>query len=62
MQIISGSMKVSDLQPENVIVNNTDFQLAADNFVPSVSKKDMEYFNKLKTSFSVWWTLCNLRN
>lgn len=53
MQIISGSMKVSDLQPENVIVNNTDFQLAADNFVPSVSKKDMEYFNKLKTSFSV---------
>lgn len=51
--LLSGSIKVADLQPENVIVNNADFQLAAENFVPSVSQKDMEYFNKLKTSFSV---------
>lgn len=42
----------SDLIPENVIVNLDDFKQASSNFVPSISKKDLEYFNKLKSNFS----------
>ncbi|KAJ6645275.1 Peroxisome assembly factor 2 [Pseudolycoriella hygida] len=42
----------SQLMPENIVVNIDDFKQAASNFVPSISKKDLEYFNKLKTNFS----------
>lgn len=43
----------SELTAANVLVNAADFTTAAGNFVPSVSAKDMEYFIKLKASFSV---------
>lgn len=36
---------------ENVIVNFEDFQNATKKFMPSLSKSDMEYFNKLKSQF-----------
>lgn len=38
--------------PENIVVNIEDFKQAASNFIPSISKKDLEYFNKLKSNFS----------
>lgn len=37
---------------ESVVVNLNDFKQAASNFVPSISKKDLDYFNKLKANFS----------
>ncbi|XP_037048405.1 peroxisome assembly factor 2 isoform X3 [Bradysia coprophila] len=40
------------LMPENIVVNIDDFKQAATNFIPSISKTDLEYFNKLKSNFS----------
>lgn len=51
--MFAGKTKPDVLTADNVIVNLTDFMIAAANFVPSVSKKDMDYFTKLKASFSV---------
>lgn len=43
----------SQLTAADVIVRMTDFVESSGNFVPSVSAKDMEYFIRLKASFSV---------
>lgn len=43
----------AEVTAEQVIVTLADFKLASGNFVPSVSVKDMQYFTKLKASFSV---------
>lgn len=40
------------LKSEDVKVNWEDFKSALQKFVPSINAKDMEYFNKLKASFS----------
>lgn len=40
------------LRSEDVKVNWEDFKSALTKFVPSINAKDMEYFNKLKASFS----------
>lgn len=42
----------SALKGEDVLVNWEDFKAALVKFVPSINAKDMEYFNKLKVSFS----------
>lgn len=43
----------SQLTAADVIVRMSDFVESSGNFVPSVSAKDMEYFIRLKASFSV---------
>lgn len=40
------------LHSSDVKVNWEDFKCALHKFVPSINAKDMEYFNKLKVSFS----------
>lgn len=44
--------KSGQLTADDVIVELGDFVQAAGEFVPSVSAKDMEYFIRLKASFS----------
>nr|XP_019551832.2 peroxisome assembly factor 2-like [Aedes albopictus] len=41
------------LSPEDVVVNESDFKTATKKFIPSISAADMEYFNRLRTNFSV---------
>lgn len=48
----SGGDAASALKGEDVLVNWEDFKCALVKFVPSINAKDMEYFNKLKVSFS----------
>lgn len=43
----------SQLTAADVIVQLADFVESAGNFVPSVSAKDMEYFIRLKETYSV---------
>lgn len=52
--LISGSSAKEEctLRGEDVKVNWEDFKCALQKFVPSINAKDMEYFNKLKVSFS----------
>lgn len=47
-----GMAKDDSLKSEDVKVNMEDFKCALQKFVPSINAKDMEYFNKLKASFS----------
>lgn len=42
----------SSLKSGDVLVKVVDFEAALEKFVPSISAKDMEYFHKLRTSFS----------
>lgn len=42
----------SSLKSDDVLVKVADFEAALEKFVPSISAKDMEYFHKLRTSFS----------
>ncbi|XP_055603194.1 uncharacterized protein LOC129751616 isoform X2 [Uranotaenia lowii] len=41
------------LGPESVVVNESDFKAAMKKFIPSISPSDMEYFNRLRSNFSV---------
>lgn len=52
LYLISDKPNELHLVAENVVVNIDDFKQAASNFVPSISKKDIDYFNKLKSNFS----------
>lgn len=40
------------LNPEDVVVNESDFKAAMKKFIPSISPADMEYFNRLRSNFS----------
>lgn len=40
------------LNPEDVVVNESDFKAAMKKFIPSISSADMEYFNRLRSNFS----------
>lgn len=42
-----------DLLPEDVIVRMEDFERSYEKYIPSIAKKDLEYFNKLKSTYSV---------
>ncbi|KMY92882.1 peroxisome assembly factor 2 isoform X1 [Drosophila simulans] len=50
---LSGTIAEKELVPENVIVQVEDFTKSFNKFVPSISAKDLEYFNNLKASYSV---------
>jgi len=50
---LSGAITERELVPENVIVEAEDFTKSFNKFVPSISAKDLEYFNNLKTTYSV---------
>ncbi|XP_058825813.1 peroxisomal ATPase PEX6 [Topomyia yanbarensis] len=41
------------LGPDHVVVNESDFKNAMKKFIPSINPADMEYFNKLRSNFSV---------
>lgn len=41
------------LNSDDVIVNLDDFKTATLKFVPSINKRDMEYFNKLRANYSM---------
>lgn len=45
--------KNSGLTDADVIVNINDFNQAISKFVPTINKKDMEYFNNLRSRFSI---------
>lgn len=47
-----GNTKDDSLKADDVKVNLEDFKSALQKFVPSINAKDMEYFNRLKSSFS----------
>lgn len=42
-----------NLSSDDVIVNLNDFRMATMKFVPSINKRDMEYFNKLRANYSM---------
>ncbi|XP_017027929.1 peroxisomal ATPase PEX6 isoform X1 [Drosophila kikkawai] len=50
---LSGAITDAELQPENVVVESEDFTRSFNKFVPSISAKDLEYFNNLKATYSV---------
>ncbi|XP_023031698.1 peroxisome assembly factor 2 isoform X2 [Drosophila willistoni] len=50
---LSGELSDKDLRPDNVIVESQDFSKSFQKFVPSISNKDLEYFNNLKATYSV---------
>ncbi|XP_030383087.1 peroxisome assembly factor 2 isoform X2 [Scaptodrosophila lebanonensis] len=50
---LSGKLGDKDMLAENVIVEEEDFLKSFSKFVPSISKGDLDYFNKLKASYSV---------
>ncbi|KAL9696555.1 hypothetical protein quinque_016134 [Culex quinquefasciatus] len=41
------------LSAEQVVVNEGDFKAAMKKFIPSISPADMEYFNRLRSNFSM---------
>lgn len=49
----SNSANDAKLTADNVFVNLSDFRKAVSKFVPSINKKDMEYFNKLRSNYAV---------
>ncbi|XP_071053095.1 peroxisomal ATPase PEX6 isoform X2 [Onthophagus taurus] len=51
-KIEEGRRKVEELSHEDVIVNSEDFKVAAKTIKPSISPKDLMYFEKLKLEFS----------
>lgn len=48
--IILDKLNQSHLMPNDIIVNIDDFK---QNFMPPISKKDLEYFNRVKSNYSV---------
>ncbi|XP_062560981.1 uncharacterized protein LOC134225156 [Armigeres subalbatus] len=40
------------LNPDDVVVHESDFKTAIKKFIPSISPTDMEYFNQLRNNFS----------
>lgn len=47
-----GAYSVDDLTSDKVIVKMEDFTRASNKFIPSISKKDLEYFNQLKDTYN----------
>ncbi|XP_055855099.1 peroxisomal ATPase PEX6 isoform X3 [Episyrphus balteatus] len=45
--------EVDELLPEDIIVRMEDFERSFEKYIPSIAKKDLEYFNKLKSTYSV---------
>ncbi|XP_037946284.1 peroxisome biogenesis protein 6-like isoform X1 [Teleopsis dalmanni] len=50
---LKGDIKTANLVAENVVVEMDDFVKSFGKFIPSISKQDLEYFNQLKSSYSV---------
>lgn len=50
---VQGEYTDEDLIADNVVVEVEDFTKSFRKFVPSISRQDLEYFNKLKSSYSV---------
>ncbi|KAM7341795.1 peroxisomal biogenesis factor 6 isoform 2-T2 [Cochliomyia hominivorax] len=50
---LKGHLKDEDLVPDNIVVEIEDFTKSFGKFVPSISRHDLDYFNKLKSSYSV---------
>lgn len=50
---LNGELDEDELVPENVIVEPEDFNKSFKKFIPSISRQDLDYFNKLKASYSV---------
>lgn len=45
--------QTNEITSDDVIVNLEDFKKATMNFVPSINKRDLEYFNKLRENYSL---------
>ncbi|XP_013101894.1 peroxisomal ATPase PEX6 isoform X2 [Stomoxys calcitrans] len=50
---IKGKLDDDDLIPDNIVVESEDFTKSFRKFIPSISREDLEYFNKLKSTYSV---------
>lgn len=50
--ILLGDFDLDELLPDKVIVKMEDFMKASKKFIPSISKKDLEYFNQLKDTYN----------
>lgn len=48
-----GELRDEDLVADNVVVEVDDFTKSFSKFIPSISRQDLEYFNKLKSSYSI---------
>ncbi|XP_065366725.1 peroxisomal ATPase PEX6 isoform X1 [Calliphora vicina] len=50
---LKGDLRDEDLVADNVVVEVEDFTKSFGKFIPSISRQDLDYFNKLKSSYSV---------
>uniref|UniRef100_A0A1B0BE70 Peroxisomal ATPase PEX6 n=1 Tax=Glossina palpalis gambiensis TaxID=67801 RepID=A0A1B0BE70_9MUSC len=48
-----GKLKDEDLVAQNIVVEVEDFMKSFFKFIPSISKQDLEYFNKLKAQYNI---------
>lgn len=50
--LLLGAFTLEELSADKVVVKMEDFTRASNKFVPSISKKDLEYFNQLKDTYN----------
>lgn len=50
--LLLGAFSLDELLPDKVVVKMEDFVKASNKFIPSISKKDLEYFNQLKDTYN----------
>uniref|UniRef100_A0A1B0G5P1 ATPase AAA-type core domain-containing protein n=1 Tax=Glossina morsitans morsitans TaxID=37546 RepID=A0A1B0G5P1_GLOMM len=51
---LKGKFKDEDLVAQNIVVEVDDFIRSFVVFIPSISKQDLEYFNKLKAQYNIY--------